>query len=1202
MKSFLRWVIQNTPAMNTLMVAIMLVGSVGLIRMHRELFPEFDLEILLVTVPYPGASPEEVEEGICQKIEEAVRSIDGIKKQNSLAREGSGTVVLELESDVADVQRVLNEVRSEVDRIPSFPDLAEDPEVKQITLRRAAIRVGVIGPDVDTTKAEVELREVTEGVRDELMQLPSVSQANIIGGRDFQIDIEISEETLRKYGLTLQDVARMVRRQNIELPGGTMRTDSQEVLLRGKNKQLEGPEIAKIPLVTEPSGVVLTVGDLGTVRDEFIDTTAISRINGKPGLVISVDKTANEDLLAIVDDVRRFVDSANTPNGYQLKEGYSFETWADMSVMVKDRLNLLTKNGLQGLILVLLGLAVFLELRVAFWVALGIPISMLGACFLLQWGDQTLNMLSMFAFLMALGILVDDAIVIGENIFTHRERGKSPVDAAVDGAHEVLPSVVASVTTTIVAFMPLLFVPGIMGKFIAVMPLAVIAMLAFSLLESTLILPCHLVHTEHRRGDARRGLFRRFYHFWQRLPLPVTLGLLALSVAGFLAHLAYPQPLPWTVEGGPWWRLPAAALAYGALGPATLVVVLHLVYPLKRVGDLFAWLNVLTAWLMEAFINRVYTPVLRWSIRHAAIVLCTAAALLAVSCGWASTMKFNFFPDLDSNEIEAKIVYPDGTPSSVTDEATQRLERAIKEVEREYIEEVQADPDRRTDEPVELVTLIHRAVGDVLVTEGMGPQVGSAGSHVGNVAVQLVETSKRKVKSTDIVKKWREKAGDFPGKESLRFGSPEMGPGGAAIEFKLLAPPDKMEAMELAIEECKAELDKYDGVDDIADDSSPGKWEFQLKVKDRAKAMGISLADLAETVRASYYGEEVMRLQRGRHEVKLMVRYPRDERRSLANFDEIRVRTASPVIDLIRREVERSAAASGNSSRLANTGGSPERPLTELAEVEVRRGYSMISRQEQLRSISITADVDDTPRADGSKVNARDIVNEMRKSFVPKLLANPDYEGVRVLWEGQQEQTKESVTGLMQGLAVALVVMFALLTLKFRSYFQPVLIMVIIPFGAIGAIIGHWVMDLEITIFSLFGLVALTGVVVNDSIVLIDFINRRVRDGVPLREALVRAGGRRFRAVFLTSITTIGALLPLLMEKSFQAQVLIPMATSLCFGLMLTTSLVLLLIPTFYSAYARIAMPETLQTPDDTMVKATQEPVDRGEQVEMFAH
>jgi HAE1 family hydrophobic/amphiphilic exporter-1 len=389
---------------------------------------------------------------------------------------------------------------------------------------------------------------------------------------------------------------------------------------------------------------------------------------------------------------------------------------------------------------------------------------------------------------------------------------------------------------------------------------------------------------------------------------------------------------------------------------------------------------------------------------------------------------------------------------------------------------------------------------------------------------------------------------------------------------------------------------------DIADDSRPGKWEFQLKVKDRAKAMGISLADLAETVRASYYGEEVMRLQRGRHEVKLMVRYPRQQRRSLADFDEIRVRTAPPILDLVRRELQQSGVGSGSSNPLPGTSASPERPLTELAEVEIRRGYSMINRQDQLRAITVSADVDE------SQANAREIVADLKKDFLPGLLARPEYARLRVRWEGQQEQTVESVWGLMQGLAVALVVMFALLTLKFRSYLQPVLIMAIIPFGAIGAIGGHWVMGVlgripngEVTLFSLFGLVALTGVVVNDSIVLIDFINHRVRDGVPLTEALVDAGRRRFRAVLLTSVTTIAALVPLLLETSFQAQVLIPMATSLCFGLTLTTALVLLLVPVMYLVYAWIVMPETFRAEAAPEIAAKPEPVDRDEQVEMLA-
>jgi len=1160
MKSVLRWAIRNTPAMNTLMVSIMVVGAVGLIMMHREVFPEFDLEIIIASVPYPGASPEEVEEGICQKIEEAVRSIDGIKKQFSIAREGSGLVVLELEADVPDVQKVLGEVRSEVDRISSFPELAEDPIVQQITLRAAAIRVGVVGPETDDPDAEVELREVTEKVRDELLHLSSVSQANIIGGRDYQIDVEISESTLRKYGLTLQDVARIVRRENIELPGGTMKTDSQEVLLRGKNKQTVGREIAKIPLVTRPDGVVLTVADLGSVRDEFVDTTSISRINGRPGLVISVDKTAGEDLLAIVDQVRQFVDSTKEPGGYVLPEGYDLLTWADSSVMVEDRLKLLGKNGLQGLILVLLVLAVFLELRVAFWVAMGIPVSMLGACFLLHWGDQTLNMLSMFAFLMALGILVDDAIVIGENIFAHRERGKSRTQAAVDGAYEVLPSVVASVTTTIVAFAPLLFMPGVMGKFIAVMPLAVIAMLVFSLIESTVILPCHLAHGE-RRGSGRRSVIARVFGFWSRLPLPISLAFLVVGVATFLAHAVSPQPLPWTIER--WPEAVVAWLAYAALLPAAWIVLASLAYPLKRFADLIAASNTLVTWLLDGFLRRFYLPALRWSLANPWTVLATATAVLLLALGWQTKMPFNFFPKIDSNSIEARVVYPDGTPASVADEASKRLEAAIQRV------------DARLSEPGEsLVKVIHRAVGGLSVSESISPELNPSGSHVADLGVEIVDASERSLKSTDIVTEWRREAGEFPGAESATFGGAQHGPGGNPIEFKLLAKPDKMEVLEQAVDECKRQLQTYAGVIDIADDSRPGKWEFQLKVKDRAKAMGISLADLAETVRASYYGEEVMRLQRGRHEVKLMVRYPRDERRSLADFDEIRVRTAPPILDLVRREIQRSAPDTEGSGRLFSASAAPERPLTELAEVEVRRGYSVINRQDQLRSITVTADVEET------EANAREIVSDLKKSFLPKLLAKPEYAGIRVLWEGQQEQTAESIGGLIQGLAVALVVMFALLTLKFRSYFQPVLIMAIIPFGAIGALAGHWIMGLEVTMF--------------------DFINHRVRDGVPLREALMDAGRRRFRAVLLTSITTIAALAPLLFETSCQAQMLIPMATSLCFGLALTTVLVLLVVPVMYLVYARLAMPETVEPEIAPALEPRPESAEVDERVELL--
>ncbi len=1090
MKSLIQWAVRNTPAMNTLMIAGMLVGAITLWKMRREVFPEFDLEILLVSVPYPGASPDEVEEGICQKIEEAVRAIEGIKKQTSVAQEGAGFVVIELESNVKDVQRILNEVRSEVDRIPSFPLFAEDPQVKQITLRQPVIRVGVLGPDCEGADCELQLRAVAERIRDDLLQQPAVSQAEIMGAREFQIDVEISEDTLRKHGLSLVQVAQIIRRENLELPGGTMRTESGEVLLRGKNKRSVGEEIAELPLVTTPEGVVLQVGDLAEVRDEFDDTvTSFSRINGRPGLVISVERTSSEDLLAMVADVRRYVDST------KLADGYNMLVWGDQSIEVRNRLQMLTNNGIQGLILVFLLLAVFLQLRLAFWVAVGIPVAILGTCAVLYYSGHTMNMLTSFAFLMVLGILVDDAIVIGENVHSHRQRGKDFLHAAIDGTIEVIPSVTTSVVTTVIAFMPLFYVSGVMGKFIGVMPAAVIAALLISLFEAAFILPCHLAHDP----DPETFLARmRRWRSVMSTPLRLTIGNALLGVA-----------IIWT----------------------------HLSYPFHRLGDLFAWSNGASNRALDGFVRRVYVPGLRWAIDHAATTLALAATLMLISLGLVTSgmTPFNVFPKIDSNQIEARVVYPDGTPADVTVESTARMERAMQQLNEKY--STGGKP---------LVQVLHRSVGQVSAPGAMGPDTRTTGSNVGGVSVELIDTAERTVRSQEIIAQWRQLTGDFPGAETVSFGTPNFGPGGRPIEFKLLADAAMMDELEAAVDETKAKLAQFAGVFDISDDSRPGKWEYQLRVKPTAMAMGIPLADVAETVRASYYGEEVMRLQRGRHEVKLMVRYPRAERRSMADFEEIRIRTVD----------------------------GSERPISELADVNVQRGYSEINRIDQMRSITITADVDE------SVANAFSIVQELRSSFMPGLLGK--YDGVRVRWEGQQEQTTESMESLKLGLLVALVAMFVLLTMEFRSYLQPLMILAIIPFGVIGAIWGHFLQGRELTMFSLFGLVALTGVVVNDAIVLIDFINQRVRDGLPLKAALIDASSQRLRPVFLTSVTTVAGLLPILLERSFQAQIVIPMATSLCFGLMASTVIVLVLVPTLYYVYASLTGTRVLETILDT--------------------
>lgn len=1029
-----RWAIRNTPAMNMIVIGVLVVGSLCAYLLRREVFPQFELEIILVAVPYPGASPDEVESGICQKVEEAVRSVDGIKKVTSVAAEGMGNVVIEVRSDVPDVQRVLNEVKSQIDRIPSFPDLAEEPEVQQVTFRNKAITVGIIQENSDAPDAELQLREITEQVRDDLLLIPQISQAEITGERKYQIDVEIGEKTLREYGLTLTDVSRRIRQRNLELPGGTIRDQGETYLLRGKDKRVLGEEIAAIPLITRPDGVVLTVGELGKVRDEFVDTTSISRINGKPGLAIDVNAASREDLLAMTKAVKDYI------KDHKLPAGYSFTVWGDSSIEVSDRLDLLVRNGMQGLILVFVILSLFLDLKLAFWVAMGIPISLLGACAVLYQFDQTLNMLSLFSFLIALGIVVDDAIVIGENVYSHRIMGKTPMQAAIDGTIEVVPSVFSSVATTIFAFVPMFFVTGVMGKFFAVMPLAVIAILAISVLEACFALPCHLAHDSGK-------------------------------------------PSPFS-----------------------------------------KWLNHGTNLVLSWFIRTVYQPVINFCIRFPAVTISAAVSflLLAATLVTSGAVPSIFFPKLDAPEVIAKVIFPDGTPSRVTEQATEKVEKAILEINRKY-----STPER----PLILAT--HRMVGLVRDQNPGGAQT-TEGSHAGFVYAQLVDSGLRDRTSEQVVQEWRDAVGAIAGVETLTFGSQSRGPGGKPIEFKLLAAATEMADLEAAVEETKAKLATYQGVFDVSDDSRPGKWELQLREKEKAVAMGVPLENIARTVRASYYGEEVMRLQRGRHEVKLMVRYPEEDRQTIARFDDIRV----------------------------DSGDGVQRPITELADVTVSRGYSEINRIDQKRSITISSDINE------SEGNAKQIVEDLKTTFIPELLKK--YPALRVRWEGQQEQDTESVQSLGIGLGVALLATYVLLTMEFTSYGQPMVVMLIIPFGIVGAVLGHWVMGLPLTLFSMLGLVALTGIVVNDSIVLVDFINSAVRGGMPLKEAVLQAGARRFRPVMLTSLTTIAGLAPILTETSFQAQLVIPMAASLCFGLMTSTVLVLVLVPTFYLVYAKL--------------------------------
>ncbi|MBL8892857.1 MAG: efflux RND transporter permease subunit [Planctomycetaceae bacterium] len=1084
MKSIIRWAIANSPAMNSFVICGVIVGAVCLIIMRREVFPDFELDVALVTVPYPGATPAECESGICQVIEESVSGVDGIKKVTSVAKEGFGFVIMELDRGV-NSESVLTDIRDEVSNVRRrFPENIEEPEIQTIKFKTTAIRLALMAPEgaeasMPPDALELQLRELADQIRDELLVQnaapaenflremfkswivpagkPAISTVEIMGAKPYQISVEIQEDKLRQYGLTLEQVAAIVRSENLELPAGKIRSDSQEVLIRGDNKRRLGVEIAELEVLNRDTGDPVRLGEIATIVDGFDEFSLQQYVNGRPAVVLNINRASNEDLFTVVNAVQKYVAEK------QLPSGYSLHLWGDMSVDVRDRIDLLIRNGLQGLLCVFIVLALFLELKLAFWVALGIPVSMLGAGIVLLGADQTLNMLSMFSFLMALGIVVDDAIVIGENVYHKRESGMGFTQAAVEGTVEVVPSVGASIATTVIAFVPLMFVSGVMGKFIAVMPLAVIAMLVISLLESVFVLPCHLAH--------HRNLF--------------------LSMIGTVLYVFRP--------------------------------ITFLIDMIRHQCDAG----------MKWFIEHIYAPILVRCLRYPEIALSAATALLIFMVGLVvgGHIPFTGFPNLDSQVVEATVAFPDGTSEEFARAAAEQIETGLDEA----VAELEAAGSGK------MLRTVFRRMGEA-GNALRGPNGVSSGSHVANVLVELTPVGERRKTSEDLLNVWRKKVGAISGTESLRFGAQAMGPPGDAIEFKLLCKSNYADLLEKYADRCKAHLGTFEGVYDIDDDLKPGKEEIQFKVNELGKSLGVTENAVYSAIRSAYYGVEVMRMQRGRDEVRLMVRLPENERRTFSSFDELMV-----------------ADAEGN-----------KRPLTEIADASLSRSSAEINRVNRLRSITLSASVDASIPGVAAKVTS-DL--QMPEGFLDQLKSDFEAETGEQLvvnWDGAQQQNAESFTSMFSGLIIALLAMYALLTMQFQSYLQPAIIMAIIPFGYIGAVFGHGILGIELTLFSFFGLVALTGVIVNDSIVLVDFMNRFVADGGSLYDAVVEAGKRRFRAVMLTSATTIAGLMPMILETSFQAQVLIPMAASLSFGLLFGTILVLFLVPTFYLLLARL--------------------------------
>jgi multidrug efflux pump subunit AcrB len=850
------------------------------------------------------------------------------------------------------------------------------------------------------------------------------------GARDYEIGIEVSEERLREYNLSFDQVAAAVRRSNLNLAGGTIRTEGEDIRVRTMGRKYTDKEFSDIVVLATPGGDIVTLDRLAVIRDGFTEDPINGRINGEPAVLIIVYKTKEEDALKISEEVQAFVREQQDI----LPQGVSFHTLYDNTEMLRKRINLLLKNGFFGLIIVFTTLWLFLDRRLSFWGGMGVPISIAGALAMLWMIGGTINMISLFGFIMVLGIVVDDAIIVGESIFVHRQMGKPPLKAAVDGVSEVGMPVVAAVLTTIVAFLPLAYVGGIMGKFIRIMPIVVICCLLVSLVECLILLPAHLSH----------------------LPDPSKSALNKRTIGGRIERMR------------------------------------------KAIADFLEW-----------FVDKVYQPFLRQSIKWRYISFCLAIAMLLLTVGVmkGGLLKFEVFPDIDGFVATATVEFPEGTPAEVTRDAIDRIEAALMRLS-DRTETVTGEP---------MVIDRFAMVGQTL------QEMPTSGPNVGSVQSFLLASEKRGIHSKDVMVEWEKEIGLIPGVRSLIFEGLAVGPPGAPIEVWIQG--HEMDEILAASDELMNRLRQFDGVFQIRSDFSPGKNEIRLTLKPEARSLGLTVEDLARQINSGFYGNEALRLQRGREDIRVKVRYTEDERSQAASLDNVRIRTMDG------RQV----------------------PLLSVADTEYSSGYSTITRTNGLRRVSVSADVDN------NKANANEIFEELGANFFPKL--RKDYPGLQIALQGEQKKMRESLSSLAIGFPLALLGMFIIIATIFRSYAQPIVILFTIPFGIIGAVIGHVMLGFDLSILSIFGMVALTGVVVNDAIVLIERVNENIAEGMTFQDALLNGGKRRFRAIFLTTVSTVGGLAPIIMEQDLQARFLIPMALSLAAGVAFATMLTLLLIP-----------------------------------------
>lgn len=1008
-KGPIAWMVFNRVTPNLLMIVLLLGGFFMSSKIKREVFPAFDLDKISIRIAYPGASPEEVEQGIVLAVEEAIRTIEGIQEINATATEGSGLIQAELRDD-ADPQKALQDIQQEVDRITTFPIDSEEPVISLDAIKRQVLRLNIYGQ-----VGERALRENVEKIRDRLLQAEGITQVEIRGGRDFEVEIAVPSEQLRKYKITLSQIASTIKSASLEIPGGKLETEAGEILLRVKNRRNWADEFARIPIISSENGATVYLQDIAVVRETFEDATRIASFNNAPAIQLYVYRVGDQTPIGVSEATHKAMESIEL----DLPEAIKWAISSDRSDIYKQRLELLLKNAFIGLSLVLLLLGIFLELKLAFWVTMGIPISFLGCLLFLPFFDVSINMISMFAFIIALGIVVDDAIIAGENIYEYRQLGFSRVEAAIEGAKDVAVPITYSILTNIVAFLPMAFVPGVMGKVWRVIPFVVITAFLISLIESLYILPAHLAHS---KPNGRNPLTRVMGRFQQ-------------SFSGYLL----------------------------------------------------------------SFIKNIYGPLLEkiLSVRYLCVALLVAVLIITASYVKSGRMRMILAPRVESDRAVATATLPYGSPTTEMQRVRDQLIRGIEKVAKENGGD-------------KLLESTYALISDNVV----------------EINGYLTPPAIRPLSTGEVTKLWREATGPVMGLQFLRFESDRGGPGsGAAISVELSH--RDIAVLDQAGTYLAEKLNDFSAVKDVDSGYTPGKIQFNIKLNSWGESLGLTTTEIGRQIRNSYQGAIALRQQRGNNELTVRVRLPKNERDNEYTIESFLV--ATPAKTFV--------------------------PLQEIATVDKGRAYTSIKRRDGRRTITVSANVNPIGEAPV-------VLSSLNSDVLPELTRV--YPGLTYGYKGRQADRKESVANLLKGFLFALGCIYFLLAIPFRSYIQPVIVMIAIPFGMIGAVIGHLIMDYHLSLMSLMGIVALSGVVVNDSLVLVDFANKQKNSHTGAKEAIKKAGIRRFRPVLLTTLTTFGGLAPMIFETSRQARFMIPMAISLGFGILFATVITLALVPCLY--------------------------------------